>query len=160
QLAQWQQAGYDYQLSINLTAYHLSTSDFFDWLKLQIKQFPKLDTRRFQIEILESNSLSDLSLISNVVEFCKSEFGITTALDDFGTGYSSLTHIRVLPVDVVKVDQSFVRRMLTEPEDCKIVEGVIALAQSFNIQVIAEGVESIAHGEVLLAMGCNQAQGY
>jgi diguanylate cyclase (GGDEF)-like protein/PAS domain S-box-containing protein len=160
QLSQWQQAGYDYQLSINLTAYHLSTSDFFDWLKLQIKQFPKLDTRRFQIEILESNRLSDLSLISNVVEFCKSEFGITTALDDFGTGYSSLTHIRVLPVDVVKVDQSFVRRMLTEPEDCKIVEGVIALAQSFNIQVIAEGVESIAHGEVLLAMGCNQAQGY
>ncbi|HBX61093.1 MAG TPA: diguanylate cyclase, partial [Methylophaga sp.] len=80
--------------------------------------------------------------------------------DDFGTGYSSLTHIRVLPVDVVKVDQTFVRRMLSEPEDCKIVEGVIALAQSFNIQVIAEGVESIAHGEVLLAMGCNQAQGY
>lgn len=160
QLAEWQQAGYDYQLSINLTAYHLSTSEFFDWLKSQIKQFPNLDTRRFQIEILESNRLSDLSLISNVVEFCKSEFGITTALDDFGTGYSSLTHIRVLPVDVVKVDQSFVRRMLNEPEDCKIVEGVIALAQSFNIQVIAEGVESITHGEVLLAMGCNQAQGY
>lgn len=160
QLAQWQQAGYDYQLSINLTAYHLSTSEFFDWFKNQIKQFPNIDTRRFQIEILESNRLSDLSQISNVVEFCKSEFGITTALDDFGTGYSSLTHIRVLPVDVVKVDQSFVRRMLTEPEDCKIVEGVIALAQSFNIQVIAEGVESIAHGEVLLAMGCNQAQGY
>lgn len=160
QLAQWQQAGHKYQLSINLTAYHLSTSDFFDWLQFQIKQYPELDISRFQIEILESNRLSDLSLINNVVEFCKSEFGITTALDDFGTGYSSLTHIRVLPVDVVKVDQSFVRRMLTEPEDCKIVEGVIALAQSFNIQVIAEGVESIAHGEVLLAMGCNQAQGY
>lgn len=160
QLEQWQQAGHKYQLSINLTAYHLSTSDFFDWLQFEIKRYPKLDTSRFQIEILESNRLSDLSLISNVVEFCKSEFGITTALDDFGTGYSSLTHIRVLPVDVVKVDQCFVRRMLTEPEDCKIVEGVIALAQSFNIQVIAEGVESIAHGEVLLAMGCNQAQGY
>ncbi|WP_168800152.1 GGDEF domain-containing phosphodiesterase [Methylophaga sp. SB9B] len=160
QLAEWQQAGHNYQLSINLTAYHLSTSDFIDWLQQQIKRYPDLDTRRFQIEILESNRLSDLSLISNVVEFCKSEFGITTALDDFGTGYSSLTHIRVLPVDVVKVDQTFVRRMLTEPEDCKIVEGVIALAQSFNIQVIAEGVESIAHGEVLLAMGCNQAQGY
>lgn len=160
QLAEWQQAGYNYQLSINLTAYHLSTSDFFDWLQCQIKLYPGLDTSQFQIEILESNRLSALSLISNVVEFCKSEFGITTALDDFGTGYSSLTHIRALPVDVVKVDQSFVRRMLTEPEDCKIVEGVIALAQSFNIQVIAEGVESTAHGEVLLAMGCNQAQGY
>lgn len=160
QLAAWQHDGHNYQLSINLTAYHLSTADFFDWLKYQIQHYPGLDTSRFQIEILESNRLSDLSLISNVVEFCKSEFGITTALDDFGTGYSSLTHIRVLPVDVVKVDQTFVRRMLSEPEDCKIVEGVIALAQSFNIQVIAEGVESIAHGEVLLAMGCNQAQGY
>ncbi|HAO25949.1 MAG TPA: hypothetical protein DCQ49_12860, partial [Methylophaga sp.] len=64
-----------YQLSINLTAYHLSTSDFFDWLQFQIKQYPELDTSRFQIEILESNRLSDLSLINNVVEFCKSEFG-------------------------------------------------------------------------------------
>jgi len=119
-----------------------------------------LNTQQLQIEILESNRLSDLSLITSVMKRCKAEFGITTALDDFGTGYSSLTHIRVLPVDVVKVDQSFVRNMLSEPEDCKIVEGIIALAQSFNIRVIAEGVESVAHGEVLLAMGCNQVQGY
>src|SRR5690606_17499039 len=160
QLADWQQAGQTYQLSVNLTAYHLSTPNFFEWLAAQIQHYPQLNTQQLQIEILESNRLSDLSLITSVMKRCKAEFGITTALDDFGTGYSSLTHIRVLPVDVVKVDQSFVRNMLSEPEDCKIVEGVIALAQSFNIQVIAEGVESIAHGEVLLAMGCNQAQGY
>lgn len=160
QLADWQQAGNSYQLSINLTAYHLSTADFFEWLNKQIQQYPQLDTRQLQIEILESNRLSDLQLIASVMKRCKSELGITTALDDFGTGYSSLTHIRTLPVDVVKIDKSFVRNMLVDPEDCKIVEGIIALAQSFNISVIAEGVESVAHGQVLLAMGCNQVQGY
>lgn len=160
QLAEWQQAGYDYQLSINLTAYHLSSADFFEWLNTHIQQYPQLDTKQFQIEILESNRLSDLKLIASVMKRCKSELGITIALDDFGTAYSSLTHIRTLPVDVVKIDKSFVCNMLVDPEDCKIVEGIIALAQSFNICVIAEGVETVAHGRVLLAMGCDQVQGY
>ena len=86
--------------------------------------------------------------------------GVSFALDDFGTGYSSLTHLRRLPASVIKVDQTFVRDMLDDVDDLAIVEGVIALAKSFKRDVIAEGVESIEHGKVLLEMGCELAQGY
>ena len=82
------------------------------------------------------------------------------ALDDFGTGYSSLTYLRKLPVDTLKIDQSFVRDMLVDPDDLGIVESVIQLATNFNRQVIAEGVETLEHGRVLRKLGCRLAQGY
>ena len=88
------------------------------------------------------------------------KLGVTFAIDDFGTGYSSLTYLRRLPAKVIKVDQTFVRDMLIDPEDRTIVVGVIALAKSFNRSVIAEGVETIAHGTSLLNLGCELAQGY
>ncbi|MCC5797551.1 MAG: EAL domain-containing protein [Methylophaga sp.] len=159
-LSQWQNRGWQYQLSINLSAGHLCFRSFFVDLEEFAHKYADLVLSRLQIEILESNRLSDLTLIGKVISKLASHYGISTALDDFGTGYSSLTHIRNLPVSLVKIDQLFVRQMLINPEDCKIVEGVIALAQSFNVTVLAEGVESIKHGEILLAMGCDLAQGY
>jgi len=82
------------------------------------------------------------------------------ALDDFGTGFSSLTYLRRFPADILKIDQSFVRDMLEDPDDLTIVKGVIGLATAFKRQVIAEGVETQAHAEMLLSMGCELAQGY
>ena len=82
------------------------------------------------------------------------------AIDDFGTGYSSLTHLRRLPVELLKIDQSFIRDMLIDSEDLAIVKGVIGLAKAFGRKVIAEGVETVAHGSALLDLGCNLAQGY
>ena len=82
------------------------------------------------------------------------------ALDDFGTGYSSLTYLRRLPADLLKIDQSFVRAMLEDPDDLAIVKGVVGLAQAFHRRVLAEGVETVAHGAVLLPLGCELAQGY
>ena len=86
--------------------------------------------------------------------------GVSFALDDFGTGYSSLSYFRRLPADILKIDQSFVRDMLDDPDDLAIVEGVIGLTQAFKRKVIAEGVESVEHGLVLLLLGCDVAQGY
>jgi EAL domain-containing protein (putative c-di-GMP-specific phosphodiesterase class I) len=81
------------------------------------------------------------------------------ALDDFGTGYSTLTYLKRLPVDVLKIDRSFIHHMLDDPQDRGIVEGVIGLARTFGCTVVAEGVESPAQARTLLDMGCSIGQG-
>ena len=78
----------------------------------------------------------------------------------FGTGYSSLTYLKRLRVALLKIDQSFVRDILEDPDDLAILEGVIGLAGAFKREVIAEGVETVAHGAALLNLGCELAQGY
>jgi hypothetical protein len=82
------------------------------------------------------------------------------SLDDFGTGYSSLTYLKRLPAELMKIDQSFVIGMVQESDDFVIVEGVVSLARAFGRSVLAEGVETVAHGELLLALGCHLGQGY
>jgi EAL domain-containing protein (putative c-di-GMP-specific phosphodiesterase class I) len=82
------------------------------------------------------------------------------ALDDFGTGYSSLVHLKHLGADVLKIDQTFVRDMLDDPGDLAIVQGVIGLADAFHRDVVAEGVEDLAHIRSLLESGCHVMQGY
>ena len=86
--------------------------------------------------------------------------GIYFALDDFGTGYSSLTYLKHLQVSMLKIDRSFVRDMLEDPDDLAILESIIGLANSFRRQVLAEGVETMAHGTLLLELGCELVQGY
>ena len=86
--------------------------------------------------------------------------GVQFAQDDFGTGYSSLTYLRHLPVDTLKIDRSFVRDMLENKDDSRIVESVIQLASVFGRQVVAEGVETPEHGLRLIEMGCSNVQGF
>ena len=109
--------------------------------------------------MLETSALEDVTQVSRLIESC-AEIGVTFALDDFGTGYSSLTYLKRLRVEVLKIDQSFVRDMLEDPDDLAILEGIIGLAAAFKRQVIAEGVETAAHGASLIQLGCNLAQGY
>jgi hypothetical protein len=111
------------------------------------------------MEILETNVMKDLRKVSKVIDAGR-EIGVHFSLDDFGTGYSSLTYLKRLPVSQIKIDQSFVRDMLSDPDDLAIIEGVLALAKAFRLQVIAEGMETIKHGEMLLQLGCDLAQGY
>jgi hypothetical protein len=119
-----------------------------------------LPAEYLQLEVLESSVLTDIQNISAIISTCREGLGVRIALDDFGTGYSSLSHLRHLPVDVIKIDQSFVRDIMDDPNDFTIVEGVIGLSHAFQHQVIAEGVESIEHGLMLMTIGCDMAQGY
>ncbi|MDD4944071.1 MAG: EAL domain-containing protein, partial [Rhodoferax sp.] len=117
------------------------------------------DPARLEIEILETSALEDLGRVSRVIEDCR-KLGVMFAMDDFGTGYSSLTYLRRLQVNLLKIDQSFVRDMLDDTDDLAILQGIIGLAKSFRREAIAEGVETVAHGALLLQLGCELAQGY
>ncbi len=158
-MADWQDQGLQLQISVNITARSLQTEDFVLQLYYAFERYPTTKPINFELEILETQALSDLTLTSQVIKDCQA-LGVQFALDDFGTGYSSLSYLRHLPVETLKIDQTFVRDMLADEDDLAIVQGVIGLAESFRRQVIAEGVESIEHGIALLHMGCHQAQGY
>lgn len=159
QAAQWHQQGLPVQVSINVSASQLLADGFCEELAHLLQQFSDVPAQAIELEILESTAISDISKASELILRCQG-LGVRFALDDFGTGYSSLTYLRSLPVQTLKIDQSFVRDMLSDPEDLNIVEGVIRLAQVFGREVIAEGVESLAHGARLLQLGCHLAQGY
>lgn len=160
QLSIWLSQGYTFAVSVNVSSYHLLSDSFFMNLHNTFSRFPEVNSQNFQLEILESRALNSVSKINTVIKNCQDILGVSIALDDFGTGYSSLTHLRSLSTDVIKIDQSFVRRMVDDPNDYAIISGVIGLADSFNREVIAEGVENTEHGLLLINMGCKNAQGY
>ena len=159
QAAAWDLQGQTLSVSVNISAAHLLEPDFYDNLKSLLEQYGPTSATHLELEVLETAALSDMDLAVAVLQSCR-ELGVKFALDDFGTGYSSLTYLRKLPVDLLKIDQSFVLNMLSNAEDMGIVEGVIRLAMAFNRQVIAEGVETLEHGAALLRLGCHLAQGY
>ncbi len=159
QMEIWQAAELDFGVSVNIGARQLQQSDFMDRLKFILAKHPQVNPARFELEVLETSAFEDIAQVSEVIEAC-AQIGVTFALDDFGTGYSSLTYLKRLRVARLKIDQSFVRDMLEDTDDLAILQGIIGLAQAFKRDVIAEGVETVAHGTVLLQLGCELAQGY
>ena len=159
QAALWRDHGQPMKVSVNVGAHHLLHPEFLQDLRVVLARHPRLSADVLELEVLESVAISDMDQTIHVLDECH-RIGVRLALDDFGTGYSSLTYLRKLPVDTLKIDQSFVRDMLTDPEDRGIVEAVIHLASAFEREVIAEGVETLAHGAALMKMGCQLAQGY
>lgn len=155
----WYMEGLNLRVSVNISAHHLLQPDFYGQLQAALKRHPNLPPANVELEVLETVALNDMDLAVAVVSRCK-QSGVHFSLDDFGTGYSSLAYLRRLPVDELKIDQSFVRDMLVDEDDRGIVQAVVQLAEVFNRAVIAEGVETLAHGAALLSMGCRQAQGY
>jgi diguanylate cyclase (GGDEF)-like protein/PAS domain S-box-containing protein len=159
QMEEWLAIGLDLPVSVNISAYHLQEHNFSDRLKTLLAAHPKVPRGHLELEVLETAALDELDQVAAVMCDCAS-LGVGFALDDFGTGYSSLTYLKRLPAQVLKIDQSFVRDMLDDPEDLAIVEGVLGLARAFRRQAVAEGAETTAHCKLLLEVGCELAQGY
>jgi diguanylate cyclase (GGDEF)-like protein/PAS domain S-box-containing protein len=159
QISQWLNMGVNLPISVNISAYQLQQANFTTRLTALLAAHSEVNPHSLELEILETSVLNDITQVSATMAACH-ELGVRFALDDFGTGYSSLTHLRRLPAYLIKIDQSFVRDMLEDADDLAIVEGVVGLAKTFKREVIAEGVETIAHGVALLQLGCELAQGY
>ncbi|MFZ6749391.1 EAL domain-containing protein [Undibacterium sp. Ren11W] len=159
QIELWQAQGLAIPVSVNIGAYQLQQTNFVARLRAILAAHPQVSPSSLKIEVLETSALEDVSGVSQVIQACRA-MGVMFALDDFGTGYSSLTYLKNLPVSELKIDQSFVRDMLDDPDDLAILEGVIGLASAFRREVIAEGVETVEHGAMLLQLGCDLAQGY
>jgi diguanylate cyclase (GGDEF)-like protein/PAS domain S-box-containing protein len=168
QITTWHNAGLKTRVSVNIGGLQLQQEDFVEHIEAALKAHampvsrsaqPSISPVRLDIEVVESSALQDIEQVCSVMQACQA-LGVHFAIDDFGTGYSSLTYLRRLPAELLKIDQSFVRNMLTDSKDLEIVKGVIGLAKAFGREVIAEGVESIAHGEMLMTLGCDLAQGY
>jgi diguanylate cyclase (GGDEF)-like protein/PAS domain S-box-containing protein len=159
QIVLWRRTGIDFRISINAFVHHLLQPGFTSALAAILAQYPETGPDCLQIELVETAALKELDTIRQVMEDC-AKLGVTFSLDDFGTGYSTLAHLRHLPATEIKIDQSFVRHMLTRAEDHSIVEAVIGMGRAFGRTVVAEGVETAAHIDRLLALGCDVMQGY
>lgn len=155
----WLEQGLQIGISINIAPHHLLRPGFAEILLRLFENYPMLRPADVELEIFETAALQDINRVSAVMNECK-QLGIAFALDDFGSGYSSLAYLKSLPAETLKIDHSFVRNMLEDAGDRAIVEGIISLAGTFHRQVIAEGVETVDHGSLLLKMGCEKAQGY
>jgi diguanylate cyclase (GGDEF)-like protein/PAS domain S-box-containing protein len=160
QLADWQQSMKlgDFKLSINLTADQFYEADFINRLQAHIKEL-NLDASRIMLEFTESVLMDNLELARlNIKKLNK--LGVHFAIDDFGTGYSSLSYLSQLPIDLLKIDQSFVQQIGASQKDMAIVKSIIDMAHALGMEVLAEGVETEPQKEYLLNQGCHLYQGY
>lgn len=160
QIAAWQQdvRTRDFVLAINVSARQLRQVDFATQVKATV-QSHALNPKLVKLELTESLLLEN---IENTIVIMNelNEIGIKLSLDDFGTGYSSLQYLKRLPLDQLKIDQSFVRNLAFDSSDKAVVRAIIAMAHSMNMNVIAEGVETEEQRQLLLDKGCTHYQGY
>jgi diguanylate cyclase (GGDEF)-like protein/PAS domain S-box-containing protein len=159
QMRQWQQGKQNIPVSVNVGPMQLQQKEFAEKLREALARYPELPPFSLELEILESSAIQEVQSVANILQACRVH-GVLFALDDFGTGFSSLNYLKHLPVDTVKVDQGFVRDMLSDPDDLAIVAGVIGLATAFGRSIVAEGVETNQHAKRLSEMGCDVVQGY
>ncbi len=158
QLVRWQMMGLDLTVSINVSARHLQEPMFARHLAMLLAQQATPVADRLIIEILETTALADVDFTCSLMQECRA-LGVRFALDDFGTGYSTLTYLKRLPLDMLKIDRSFVTNMLNDRHDLAIVEGVIGLSQTFGCSVVAEGVDTLDQAQRLIEIGCDIGQG-
>ncbi|OYU46194.1 MAG: sensor domain-containing diguanylate cyclase [Burkholderiales bacterium PBB4] len=159
QMKRWGTQGYRWSVGVNIAAAHFHRADFAARLRSILSEFPMILPSQLELEVLESTALADLEQMRTVMQECQA-LGVRFALDDFGTGFSSLSYLKALPAETLKIDQSFVKGVMEHRDDMTLVGAIVSLAKAFERSVVAEGVETIAQGQRLMALGCESAQGY
>jgi len=159
QAVTWHRQGIDLRISINVFLHHLVQPGFASALAALLAQHPEAPPGCLLLEIFEVGALKEPDCVRQVMAECRA-LDIEFSLDDFGIGCATLAPLRHLPATEIKIDQSFVGRMLVHSEDLAIVEAIIGMGRAFNRSVVAEGVETPAHIHRLLALGCDVMQGY
>ena len=159
QLNAWNEKGLNINLSVNVDARQLMQTNFVDFLAAEVNKQANFKSGSLVLEILESTAINDRLLVSKVINQCRA-LGVEFALDDFGTGYSSITYLRELPIKILKIDRSFIAGIADSEHDFRLVTHIIQMANDLGKVVVAEGIESIEQGELLISMGCELGQGY
>ena len=145
-------------IAVNVSAKQFLQPEFVEQVSSVIKRCGA-DPRRLKLELTESLLLQDVERTIEKMHHLKA-LGTSFSLDDFGTGYSSLYYLKRLPLDQLKIDRSFVRDVLSDPNDAAIARTIVALAQSLGLAVIAEGMEMSEQKNFLASIGCHAYQGY
>ena len=158
QAAIWHEQGRSLPIAVNVSARQLDTDDLVERISTLISRYG-ITAKDLEIELTEStvmaNPASAVILLSRL-----RALGVTVAVDDFGTGYSSLAYLRRLPIDVLKIDRSFVMAADRDDEDAQIVRTIVALGQALHLTLVAEGIENEQQANLLKSLGCDIAQGY
>jgi predicted signal transduction protein with EAL and GGDEF domain len=149
---------YKDRVSINISVFLLNNSDFISFVKKSLQE-SQCNPEWLEFEITESHIMQDTDKSINILQEL-SNMGIKISIDDFGTGYSSLAYLKQLPINKLKIDQSFVRDIMSDESDREIIRTIIAMAKNLHMNVIAEGVETKEQKEFLVQNGCHEIQGY
>ena len=156
----WLKQGLDLKISVNISPSHFQYPDFYPSLdSLLTNSAYNASSRYLEFEVLESASMNNIDVAARVLNQCRAR-GISTSLDDFGTGYASLKYFKLLPIDTIKIDQSFIKNIESSQDDVAIVKSIVALCGAFNYQLVAEGVETKIQAQKLVELGCHVIQGY
>lgn len=160
-LAEWHRQGLKISVSVNVGSRQIQESNFKERLQYLLAKHPTIAPQYLDLEILESSVINELAHVSETIEAC-SQMGVSFALDDFGTGYSSLNYLKKLPANLLKVDRSFIKDIdqVDNEKDIALLKGIVGLANAFELNVIAEGVENETQGCLLIGLGCTLAQGF
>lgn len=159
QTKEWQLKGYDsLGISVNVSAYQFQQPAFIEQVSKAL-QLSGIKPEHLTLELTESAMLKDISYSISVMHTLQA-LGVKVSIDDFGTGYSSLSYLRNLPIDTLKIDQSFINNLHDDPSDIAIVKAIITMGQGLSVKVVAEGVETREQIDILKELDCNYAQGY
>jgi EAL domain-containing protein (putative c-di-GMP-specific phosphodiesterase class I) len=154
----WQSAGHPLTIAVNVSAHQLARPNFTAQLKGLLEE-TGVEPSLLELEVTEGVIIEGAGEAREAIDHIAA-LGVSIAIDDFGTGYSGLAYLKRLPIDTVKIDQSFVRDLTVDPDDAAIVTAIVAMAVSLGVDVVAEGIETEEQLEQLKRLGCRRGQGY